>query len=499
MEVLQAFSPIILIFLLLFIFKLSSLKACIIAYFFTIGVVWLTNTFPLDFQQIATATIKGGLVASIAAYVLFFGILLFHLLKKAGAIEEMASFISQTTNNQIVQVLILMTGLSPLVESTSGFGLGFMVIVPILIALGFGRIQSALIGLLSLLAVPWGALAIGTVIGADLVNLPPALLGMGSAVLSLPLFFYFSALGVYIAGGWQALKSNVLLIILFSLTFGCSITFFNLIGAVELAGVLSSLINLVFGLLLIRWSPRRFTNNITMKETAATTVSIQNMFIIMSPYVFLTVLILATRLLEPLQHFLTTTWVIYLPSFSFELPVIYSPGFWLLITCLFTIVVFRLNKQDVMDALKLTAKQWTPFAIITVSFIAIAEIMSDSGMISLLAQALSTSLGSYFMFISPFIGSFGGFLTGSNVGSNAMFINLQTQIATQVNMNPELSAILQNTSSSHATMASPARISLAAAICGIANETPLISKMSMILFGTILILLVTLLFFPSWS
>ena len=62
------------------------------------------------------------------------------------------------------------------------------------------------------------------------------------------------------------------------------------------------------------------------------------------------------------------------------------------------------------------------------------------------------------IFVSPFIGGIGGFLTGSNTGSNAMFTQLQVETAKKTGLPLNLIASIQNTSSSHSTMASPSRI-----------------------------------------
>ncbi|MEJ8545512.1 L-lactate permease [Brevibacillus borstelensis] len=70
------------------------------------------------------------------------------------------------------------------------------------------------------------------------------------------------------------------------------------------------------------------------------------------------------------------------------------------------------------------------------------------------------------VFVSPVIGGMGGFLTGSNTGSNVMFIKLQTQTAAQLGTSPELVAYGQNTASSHSMMDSPSRVLLGATMGG---------------------------------
>ena len=62
-----------------------------------------------------------------------------------------------------------------------------MITVSLLLRLGVRPLAAATFGLFSQILVPWGALGIGTVIGAELVSIPVAELGRASAALSVPL------------------------------------------------------------------------------------------------------------------------------------------------------------------------------------------------------------------------------------------------------------------------------------------------------------------------
>ena len=74
---------------------------------------------------------------------------------------------------------------------------------------------------------------------------------------------------------------------------------------------------------------------------------------------------------------------------------LYSPGFWLGMTCLFTIIFFRIPSNIIKQSLSQTIKQWIPFAITTTMFIAISELMGASGMHSLLAKTAGDTFGTF--------------------------------------------------------------------------------------------------------
>ena len=130
---------------------------------------------------------------------------------------------------------------------------------------------------------------------------------------------------------------------------------------------------------------------------------------IISPYIFLTVCILLSRLVPALHDLFRSYAVLDLKSYSYKLELLYSPGFWLGMTCLFTIIFFRIPSNIIKQSLSQTIKQWIPFAITTTMFIAISELMGASGMHSLLAKTAGETFGTFFVFVAPFIGAIGGF------------------------------------------------------------------------------------------
>ncbi|MFJ7970720.1 L-lactate permease [Psychrobacillus sp. NPDC096389] len=502
MEIIIALIPFVCIFVFLFIFKQTSLRSGILSYIATLFIILVYPKYHIVFEEIIHASFKGFLISFIAAYVLFFGMLFFHLINNIGGIQTIADFISSATNDHLLQVILLVIGLSPLLESTSGFGIAFMITAPILIALGFPPIKAASIGLVSLLAVPWGALSTGTVIGAQIGNIDLKEMGIGTAIISIPIFIYFLIIAIYLAGGREAVKRRWKETLVVSIAFSLTMILFNIFVSVELAGVLSSLVSSGIGLLIIKMKgPSRFKSaNKTIEETYTPIVTDKSVSIVkvMSPYLFLTISIFITRLVPAIKDFLESNFVIDLPAFSFSLALFYSPGFWLFITCLYTIFIFKISKNIIWNSLKTTVKQWVPFVISTTTFVAISQLMTASNMTFVIANAAGLTFGFFYLYISPFIGGIGGFLTGSSTGSNAMFIQLQVQTASKTGLPLNLVSSIQNASSAHATMACPSRVALAATLCKIeSEENSLLKKMSLIVLGAILliILMTTILMF----
>lgn len=486
--------PILLILLLLFVGRLSAWKAGLAGVFAAAGMALFVPYFETPIGKLYTAAVKGALTTSLVAYVIFFGILLYHLMNVSGVMQSIASYIAHSTKDPIRQVLLLAVGFSPLVESSSGFGIAVIVLAPILISLGFDRFRAVLIALVSLSAVPWGSLAMGTIIGASLGNIPADKLGTGSALLSLPTFFYFALLIVYLAGGWSGVKRRFWETLLVSGVCGLSVWGANRYVSVELAGVFGSMAAIGAELLCIRFTAERagYEKRAAEAELSAAKETLpggergSGIVKTFSPYLILITLLLLSRLIAPVEAFLQSRLVLSLPAYGFSLPLLYSPGFFLGVTCLLTCFLFSLGKGKVIKSLRSTFVQATPVIGSTLFYVVLSEMMAAASMTDTLAHAAAALFGGAFLFVSPLIGGLGGFLTGSNTGSNAMFIKLQTQTAIQLGISPELVAYGQNTASSHSMMASPSRVLLGVTVGDVKErEHEMLKKITLITLGTI--------------
>lgn len=430
---------------------------------------------------------EGSSLSLVIIYVLFFGVLLFHLLSDVGFIEEISDFVAKTTTDRTRQVIILAIAFSPLIESVSGFGIAIIVIAPILVALGIDRYKAALISLVSLSAVPWGALATGTVIGSNLSSISLKTIGLGSAILCIPTFLFFAFVAVYFAAGKDGIINNWFEIVTVSISLAVGVIVSNIWFSVELAGVIGAIFAFLTEGIFIFFSKKdkkKERNPITFKEN----ISILKMLI---PYFVLTILLIVTRTIPNIEKFLTSFGVITWARYSYSLPVFYSPGFFLLLTCIFTVFFFKLNWGSVKNAIYTTIKQLIPVTITTITFIALAQIMAEANMMNVLAEGIGTVVGSYFFWISPLIGAFSGMITGSNAASNAMFIELQTMTASKYQLSTSLIASIQNTAASHMTMASPSRVLLAATMTNhLEKEQKLFKAMFVIVMLALVLMMI---------
>ena len=108
------------------------------------------------------------------------------VLRAGGALEAIARMTATTAPNPGLRILLLVYGLGVFFESATGFGVGIIVTAPLFLSLGYSSLRAGLLALLGQCAVPWGALAVGTSLGAQLAGLPLTVASLYALLLSIP-------------------------------------------------------------------------------------------------------------------------------------------------------------------------------------------------------------------------------------------------------------------------------------------------------------------------
>lgn len=61
--------------------------------------------------------------------------------------------------------------LGPFFETTVGFGMGIVILIPLLLRMGLAPVSAVTFSLFSQMLVPWGALGVGTIVGAEIAGI----------------------------------------------------------------------------------------------------------------------------------------------------------------------------------------------------------------------------------------------------------------------------------------------------------------------------------------
>src|SRR5215213_5350630 len=174
----------------------------------------------LDPTGIPVAFVEGLGTSGTVLYVLFGGLLLYNVLSAGGAIERVSRFLGRLEPEKDALAVAVVVGVAPFFESVTGFGVAVVISAPILLAAGFSPLRAAVLSSWGQCAVPWGALGVGTVIGADLSGMSFEALSDWSAALSLPLFPVYAVAAVVLAGGWDGIRRRWFEALLYGLLTG---------------------------------------------------------------------------------------------------------------------------------------------------------------------------------------------------------------------------------------------------------------------------------------
>jgi lactate permease len=248
-------------------------------------------------------------------------------------------------------------------------------------------------------------------------------------------FLLCGAAALILGLGRAALRDHLLDLVVTSLALWGGIWAANLVLGSAIAGAVGSLAGIGAGLVLIRWrTGQRLPGAGDVLGRGA-------------PYLVLLASLLVARGVAVLVG-----------GSNPATAVLASPATWLLLTS----AVFAPSPRATLLP---TVRRWAPVAAATVLFLLVGAVMATSGLAATLATEAG-ALGPGYPAFAPWLGGLGGFLTGSNVGANGMFVVAQAQVAHHLGL-PVLTIVaVQNIGASLTTMASAPRIALALQAAG---------------------------------
>lgn len=420
--------------LLLLAFQVRALYAGLVA---LVGTAVLTAlAFPTPVGEIAEANLSILDTAVELAMILFGGILLSELMNRTGAQARLGDWIGRTSGSRSRAVLLVVLGVTPFAESITGFGVGVIVAIPLLRQLGLSPFRAAVVGILGLVTIPWGSLAPGSMVAAELGGVGFQELGVVSALLSAPVFLINGAAALVVAFGVRrAARSSLDLLVAVS-TLWAAVWAVNSVVGPPLAGVVGGLTVVLVLLLVSRVLGR---SDLPSEPVARS----------LAPYAFLIASLLLSRGALAVLGAEQGWW-----------SVLSGPGGWLLATALLTPWLLGVHRPVLGTSARAAVERWWPVMLTTLVFLAVGVLITVTGMSHELAGA-ATSLGGAYLLLAPWVGAVGGFLAASNTGANAMFASSQAVTAQALGYPVVQMVGVQNVSAALASGAAVSKVVLA--------------------------------------
>ncbi len=460
MPILLAAAPILISVVMILALRQSALRAGAAGLAVAILVVLLAPGYRLALGDLGRALLSGALTTLLVSYVLFGGLLVYAVLRQAGALTALAEAVAEAVPDPARRALILVLGLSVFFESATGFGIGIVVAAPLFVALGYRPRDAALLALAGQCAVTWGALAIGTTLGAELTGVPAARLGVLAAPLSLPLILLCGGAALWLTGGAVALRRAWAEMLFYGGLLAAVLAAGSHWIGIEVAGMIAGLAVAGAGFAISRvWGGGSMAPLLDRAFARAA-----------APFGILLLFLLATRLVPPLREGLGGVAVLRVAELGFSLPVLYHPGFWLMLTALVSAPLLRLGRGQLAAVAGGALRPWLVATLAVAGFLCFSQVMAAAGMTLALAEAVAAATGQGYILLLPLVGGLGGFLTASNAGSNAMFAGFQEAMSARLDLPEDVVIAAQNAAGANTTLASPGRVVLAAAVTGLAGR-----------------------------
>jgi lactate permease len=458
LKALLALLPIAVIFVAMLALKLSSWKAgaaaaaaaCIMAFF-----VW-----KMDILHIGEAVAEGALGGILPiAWVIFTAMLLYNLYVKSGAMESIQGMLTRFAPDEASKVLLIAFGFGSFLESVSGFGTPVVVPMAILILLGFEPLRAAVICLVAnTLAVAFGVVGIPVITLAGVSSLPVRQVSLDVSLQLFPFSLLLPFLLVFLTvRSLKKMKPYLALCLLAGAAFAVMQTLSAWLLGPELPAVIGSLSAMA---VVVLWERRKTAGK---GEKTSLGLFMKSW----SAYILILALVIATRLIPALSFLdqapFKAEWQIYTAPGAkpFTASLLTNPGTIIFLSGIAFAFLYRIPAGTFFSVMGRTFKQVKNAVLTVVLIVALAKVLSYSGMTQDLALGLAAVSGGLYPLLSPVIGCIGTFVTGSDTSSNILFGLLQKQTAQYIGVDAAWLTAANAAGATIGKMISPVSIALA--------------------------------------
>lgn len=493
----MAFLPICILLVLMVHFHWGAMEAAPIGAAVTTvtGIVFYRS----DLSLIAVESAKGIWNALIILIIVLTAVLLYQVGNEAKAYQVIRNGMKNLLPNELLLVLALGWVFESFLQGITGFGVPVAVGAPLLIGIGVKPVWAVIIPLLGqswgntygTLGAAWDALAMTSGLEAGSTDylktalFAAALLWLWNAVIGISICWFYGkgaalkkglpavAVLSVIQGGGEVLMSQI------NTTVACFVPACLSLGVILILGK-SRLYRKSWQLDESRIMDRSLSGRADSDEKPDMSL-LQAIF----PYILLSLITLAVLAITPLKKFLGQVSIGFafpetVTGYGFvnEASGCYSPlspfthaSMFLLLSSLIGLLYYKkcgfITAEGVKRVFTKSVSMSMPSGIAVVGLVIMSKIMAGTGQTTVLANGIAGILGKGYVFLAPFIGMLGSFMTGSNMSSNILFGSFQ--ITTSKILGVKISGVLgaQTAGGSIGSAISPSNIVLGTTTAGI--------------------------------
>ena len=450
--------PIVIILAMLIVWKRPADVSGIVGWLAISAVAVVA--FETSLEVILRSTAAGFIRSFSVSLIVAMSLLQMAYMEKTGALRRIIIFIKTIAcENRAVQIMMINIGFGTLMVAVGATPVSLL--PPILIAMGYSTYVA-----IALPAIGYDSLCTYALLGAPIVvfvDVANGFLGRGNEIsLSQAgmVFFMFlpivsTLIGVsmlWIVGRWQALREGWLPCLITGAVIGLVSYVTNRHdNLVVLTGILCGLAVIAAMIVYLKATGRKLIDRSHLSREELAYEKSYPLWRALSPWLILVLLILALNV--PKDVFNTLYRELRLPvngltanGAPLDTRALWQAYTWILASILLSIPFIRPNGAQIRDSLGVWYKRAPRPVFSAAIFFAIGEIMNMSGfsmatktfavpsMVRVLADYSADFFSGAYGAIVAYIGLFGGFVTGSEASTIAMFGKYTLTTARNLNM-----------------------------------------------------------------
>jgi lactate permease len=484
--------PLLLLFVLLGVLRVTAWVASLISLAVAIAVAVLVYGMPIG-QTLLAGTEGAAFGFFPILWIVINAIWVYQQTVETGHFDVLRRSFSRVSDDQRIQAVLIAFSFGALLEALAGFGTPVAVTSVMLMALGFKPMKAAVLALVANTApVAFGAMATPILTLAKVTELPAdtlgAMVGRQTPILAVlvPLVL------VAIVDGWRGVRETWLPALVCGVVFGVAQFATSNFVSVPLADVVAALLSAAAVVAMVRvWKPRRthtepavvaggaadeptpeFAQRVAHPDSRADVVKAY------APYAIIIAVFVVCQISAVKKLLDKATIKFHWPGLDvvspsgkpvtlteFTLNLLTTPGTQMLIAGVLTAIVLKLSAGRALKAYGATLHQLR-WAIVTVmAVLALAFVMNLSGQTITLGTWMAAA-GGAFALLSPILGWLGVAVTGSDTSANSLFGALQVTAANQAGLSDVLMAASNSSGGVLGKMISPQNLAIAAAAVG---------------------------------
>jgi lactate permease len=477
-SVIIALLPVLVVLILLLWKRMAADTAGLIGWVAAMLAACLYFQTPI---KIALTASLAGIVASLPITLMVAAsILQITLMLECGAIARVVALIkSVAPKDQVVQIMIVNIGFGTLLAALGATPVS--ILPPIMLALGYSSFIAIALPAIGYDALTtYALLGIPVVVFANFVGQPVDEVG-GYFARFMPVISSCIALGMlWIVGGWRMLQRGLIPALLSGLTAGLIAIGMNAVGMVTLTGVAAGLGVILVMLLYLLVTRNPLWDKSVQDEADRLAEAGLSFWRAVSPWLILTgFAILVNAPFLPFFDLTFRTWAMpveIIPGAPERMRIFWQAYFWILVSVFLSLPFLRTDRLQWNASIQKWIKRAPRPMLASAVFFAIAFIINHSGkgadwtltdpshnMVVVLADASTALFGKAYPFIAPFLGLLGGFVSGSETSSIAMFTALHLSTAEKIGAAGLLIAAASGIGGGLASVISPAKLQNASA------------------------------------